>query len=129
MITEIVSLTLSYLHLVTRTRTHRHCKNKDDKDDSDVPLAKLAKRLRKQREASSDEEDIPLMGLAQCLRAKIEINREVDQNVELEVDAMSVSSEAEEMPVFTKKSEKLSFQKETCFAELCKIILKAFQTL
>ena len=39
----------------------------DSESDENIPLAKLAKRYRHERETSSDEEDIPLMELRKRL--------------------------------------------------------------
>ena len=47
----------------------------DSESDENIPLAKLAKKCRHERESSSDEDDIPLMELRKRLR-----HREIRQN-------------------------------------------------
>ena len=53
----------------------------DSESDENIPLAKLAKRCRHERESSSDEDDIPLMELRKRL------NREIRQNQNQETKA------------------------------------------
>lgn len=49
----------------------------DSESDENIPLAKLAKKCRHERETSEDEDDIPLMELWKRLR-----HREIRQNQE-----------------------------------------------
>ena len=54
----------------------------DSESDENIPLAKLAKKCRHERESSSDEDDIPLMELRKRLR-----HREIRQNQNQETKA------------------------------------------
>ena len=61
-----------------------------DPEKKNVPLSKLAKKYRQERETSEDEEDIPLMDLRKCLR-----HREMrqTQNEETKVKDMECNVE------------------------------------
>ena len=54
----------------------------DSESEENVPLAKLAKKCRQERESSEDEDDIPLMELRKCLRYR-EMRQKQNQNTEV----------------------------------------------
>ena len=62
----------------------------DSESDENIPLAKLAKKCRHERETSSDEEDIPLMELRKRLRHR---ESRQNQNEETEVKDMECNDE------------------------------------
>ena len=49
--------------------TDSDIKSSSESDD-DTPLAKIAKRYRRENEASDEEDNIPLVELGKCLRAR-----------------------------------------------------------
>ena len=55
--------------------TDSDIKSSSESDD-DTPLAKIAKRYKRENETSDEEDNIPLMELGKCLRAR----QIVDQN-------------------------------------------------
>lgn len=62
-----------------------------DSEDN-IPLARLAERYRKERDASSDEEDIPLFELAQRLKSQKKPPLKPKETDTMEVDSVSKTS-------------------------------------
>ena len=54
----------------------------DSESEENVPLAKLTKKYRQERESSEDEDDIPLMELRKRLRYR-EMRQKENQNTEV----------------------------------------------
>lgn len=65
----------------------------DSDSELDIPLAKLAKKYRHEREISEDEEDIPLMELAKRIKCKNEVIKSSLSNDDGQIENMDYDDE------------------------------------
>ncbi|MCG8075689.1 MAG: hypothetical protein JAY75_05545, partial [Candidatus Thiodiazotropha taylori] len=104
--------------------------NSDSDPEMNVPLNKLAKKYRHEREDSDSEDDIPLMELSKRLKARNQVKNEASSSEEENMDYDGMSSQEMQIDeVKVKKTKQSKCKKssnvsEKDYLEIMKMLLQ-----